>query len=122
MLKDDLYTIQQITAENNSIEAAIALNSNHKIFEGHFPGQPVLPGVCMMQMTKEILEIVLHNNLQLSKAEDIRFSAMIVPEDGKDLQFSIQYKTAEENSINVMAKILKEETVCFKMKAGYQTK
>lgn len=118
MLKDDLYFIQNTIADNNSVEAIITLNSKHSIFEGHFPSQPVLPGVCMMQMTKEILETVQHIKLQLSKADDIRFSAMIIP-DGKELLFSIQYKPSEENALQVVAKITKEETICFKMKAMF---
>ena len=73
MLKDSLYTIQNITEENNTIEAIIELEEHHDIFQGHFPGQPVLPGVCMLQMTKEILEIFFNYKVQLSKADDILF-------------------------------------------------
>ena len=57
MLKDSLYRILNISGENNAIEAIIELDEHHDIFKGHFPGQPVLPGVCMLQITKEILEI-----------------------------------------------------------------
>jgi len=117
MLKDSLYTVQNISEENNIIEAAIELNEHHDIFKGHFPGQPVLPGVCMLQMTKEILEIFFQYNVQLSKAEDIRFLAMIDPTQNKELKFVIQYDLSEAGSITVNAKILKEDNVvCCKIK------
>src|ERR1700709_2936744 len=118
MLKDDLYKIQQINEENNSIHAVIELNELHEIFKGHFPGQPVLPGACMLQMTKEILETFFNNKLQLLKADDIRFTVMVDPNETKQLKFLIQYKRTETQLINISAKILKkDEVVCYKMKA-----
>ncbi len=121
MLKDDLYSILKIKEENNSVEAIIELNEQHKIFEGHFPGQPVLPGVCIMQMTREILESFLNKKLQLSKADDIRFSSMVDPTKNKELNFIVQYSFNEMQQINMSAKILNSENVvCCKMKATYK--
>ena len=83
MLKDSLYTIQNIAAGNNIIEATIELDEQHDIFKGHFPSQPVLPGVCMLQMVKEILAFFFNYKVQLLKAEDIRFFAMVDPAQKK---------------------------------------
>ena len=91
MLKGSLYTIKQITNENNVIEAIVELNKAHEIFKGHFPSQPVLPGVCMLQMTKELLEDALHIKLQFIKADEIKFLQMIQPADDAALLFAIQY-------------------------------
>jgi 3-hydroxyacyl-[acyl-carrier-protein] dehydratase len=120
MLKNNLYTIQQISEEKNSIHSIIELNAQHEIFKGHFPRQPVLPGACILQMTKEILETLFEKKLQLTKADDIRFSAMVDPTKNKELKFLIKYNFSETHSINIVAKILKEdEVVCCKIKATY---
>ncbi|MDR0605106.1 MAG: hypothetical protein LBG80_12460 [Bacteroidales bacterium] len=34
----------------------VKLNCNHKIFSGHFPDNPILPGVCALQIAKELLQ------------------------------------------------------------------
>ena len=120
MLKDSLYTIQNITEENNTIEAIIELDEHHAIFQGHFPGQPVLPGVCMLQMTKEILEIFFNYKVQLSKADDIRFLSMIQP-SGADPEFFIQY-SYKDPLLNIAAKITVNEVVCCKLKASFNIK
>ena len=121
MLKDDLYSVRKIKEENKSIEVIIELNEQHKIFEGHFPGQPVLPGVCIMQMTREILESFLNKKLQLLKADDIRFSSMVNPTKNKELKFILQYNFNQMPQINMSAKILnKEDVVCCKIKATYK--
>lgn len=121
MLKNSLYIIQKITEENNSVEAIVELNAKHEIFKGHFPGQPVLPGVCMMQMVREILESFLQQLLQLLKADDIRFLAMVDPTVTKELRFLIQYNFNEAKLINMNAKISRQDdVVCCKMKATYK--
>jgi 3-hydroxyacyl-[acyl-carrier-protein] dehydratase len=120
MLKDSLYTIQNISGDNNIIEATLELDEYHGIFKGHFPNQPVLPGVCMLQMAKEILEFFFNYKVQLSKAEDIRFLAMVDPTQNKELKFVIQYDVFEAKSITVNAKIIKkDDVVCCKIKAVF---
>jgi 3-hydroxyacyl-[acyl-carrier-protein] dehydratase len=122
MLKDSLYIIHKITAENNRIEAVVELKEEHEIFKGHFPSQPVLPGACMLQMIKEISEAGLSVKLQLIKADDIKFLQMIVPESNTVLLFSIQCNFKESLLINVSAKIVKADVICCKLKALYQVK
>jgi 3-hydroxyacyl-[acyl-carrier-protein] dehydratase len=122
MLKNDLYIIQKISGTNTLIEALVELNEQHKIFKGHFPGQPVLPGACMLQMVKELLETFLEKQLQLVKADDIRFSAMVDPTVNKELTFSIQYNLTEMQLINVNTKIVKQDdAVCCKIKASFRS-
>ena len=122
MLKDSLYIIKQIDKGNNSIDVIIELNAKHEIFKGHFPSQPVLPGACMLQMIKEILETSLDIKLQLSKADDIKFLQMIQPSDNTVLLFSIQYDYTENPALNITAKILKGDVICCKIKALYTSK
>lgn len=119
MLKNSLYTIKQITNESNVIEAIIELDKAHEIFKGHFPSQPVLPGVCMLQMTKEILEDSLRIKLQLIKADEMKFLQMIQPTGDTALLFSIQSNLSGNSVMQVSAKIIKNDAVCYKLKASY---
>ena len=52
----DFYTLQSYDKNEKSFVANIILNKDHEIFKGHFPGNPVTPGVCMMQIVKELTE------------------------------------------------------------------
>ena len=56
LLINDFFYLRSSTHSNEIINAQLQLNPAHRVFEGHFPGQPVVPGVCMVQMIKEILE------------------------------------------------------------------
>ncbi len=37
----------------------VALNADCEVYQGHFPGEPVCPGVCNIQMIKECAEMLL---------------------------------------------------------------
>ncbi|MGN6490938.1 MAG: 3-hydroxyacyl-ACP dehydratase [Agriterribacter sp.] len=118
VLNNDFYSITSIEQGDNRIDAMLELNRAHKIFEGHFPGQPVVPGVCMVQIIKEILETVTGSSLQLKSADHIKFLSMVNPQETTGLQAKIAY-TPGEGSMNVAATLNKNETVCLKMKGVF---
>ncbi len=119
MLKHTLYTVNTLTEKNNIIEAIVELDATHEIFKGHFPQQPVLPGVCLMQMVREILETYLQEKLQLFKAEDIRYTAMVDPTKKARLSFQIQFDRSDD-LITTKSKILKkDDLICCKMQATF---
>ena len=120
MLLNDFFTINETVKSETEIWAALLIHSNHKIFEGHFPNQPVLPGVCMMQMIKEILETVIGKETNLVQAADMKFLAVINPVENNLIHASIKYATDETGVINIVASLFKDELVHFKCKAKLQ--
>lgn len=114
MLNKDLYQIKKIHQEEWEVTAEIELNAKHDIFKGHFPDAPVLPGVTMMQMVKEILEEALGKSLLIKKAGQLKFLQMINPEKIAQLRFHIKYNETEEG-LKVNAVLKQQEVVFFKM-------
>lgn len=121
MLKNALYIIRHVEQTSNSIKALVELNNAHEIFMGHFPVRAVLPGACMLQMIKEILEETLQSTLRLIKADEIKFLRIIEPETNTAIGFSIEYEQAQEGIFKVNATISKAGAVCYKMKASYKS-
>ena len=91
ILQGDFYTISDLQAADAVIQAELILNAGHKIYEGHFPGQPVTPGVCMMQMIKEIVETVLQRETRLVHANEMKFLLMIIPGENNAIRAQIKY-------------------------------
>ncbi|MES1219249.1 MAG: 3-hydroxyacyl-ACP dehydratase [Bacteroidota bacterium] len=119
MLKDDFFYIQSLSDEQGIISAVIEINPYHKIFEGHFPGQPVVPGVCMMQMIKEITEAVTHRDFFLQKADVVKFLSVIVPEKDKMISARIKYSEIENHALNFEASLYKDEVIYLKFKGEF---
>jgi 3-hydroxyacyl-[acyl-carrier-protein] dehydratase len=120
MLKDDFYTIISIKKENNSFEILLGLNGGHAIFLGHFPGHPVVPGACLLQMVKEVTEDLLAKKLQLIKADNIKFLMLINPNEQGTLQMNLTHNVLEDGSFNVVANLMGAKSVCFKFSGRFQ--
>jgi len=119
MLQNELFTFTDILAEENIVKANVKLNPAHQIFKGHFPGEPVLPGVCVTQMVKELLEIHIQKSTRLIKASDIKFLSIITPQQNKLIQ--IELKTLPvDDGIRVDARLLDISETLFKFKGIFQ--
>ncbi len=120
MLLNNFFTIRDTESSATEIWAELVIDAGHKIFEGHFPNQPVVPGVCMMQMIKEIIEQVLGKATNLVQAAEMKFMAVINPQENNLIHASINYETDESGSINITASLFKDELVHFKFKGQLQ--
>jgi 3-hydroxyacyl-[acyl-carrier-protein] dehydratase len=119
-LLNDFYTITSLTnSDNHAIIATITLNPEHIIFKGHFEAMPVVPGVCQLQIIKELLEKTLTLTLQTTTGDNIKFTGMIVPTNHSSVIVEINYKQNENNLI-VDSKIYHESTIFTKSKTTYQ--
>jgi 3-hydroxyacyl-[acyl-carrier-protein] dehydratase len=119
-LLNDFFTINETVNSQTEIWAELRINARHKIFEGHFPNQPVVPGVCMMQMIKEILEQVIGKQTNLLQAADMKFLAVINPLENNLIHASIKYAADESNVVNIVASLFKDELVHFKFKGQFE--
>ena len=81
MLIKGFYTTKSIVfKQKDTIHATIELNKDHDVFNGHFPNNPVTPGVCMLQVIKEIIQKHLNCSLVLQRISNMKFTALINPE------------------------------------------
>jgi 3-hydroxyacyl-[acyl-carrier-protein] dehydratase len=104
LLLNNLYIIQSLSENDHQIQATIILAADHAIFKGHFPGQPVLPGVCMMEMVAEITGDHLKKSLRISGGPLIKFLRMIDPQINPVISLEIKY-IESGNSIQTNGKI-----------------
>ncbi len=119
MLIEGLYTIDVLNSTETEIIAKITINANHEIFKGHFPGNPIMPGVCMMQIIKELIEKVLDKKLFLQTSTNIKFMAKINPDINPDLQINIIY-SEEEGILKIKNTSYFEDTLALKLNAKYK--
>ena len=73
----------------------IALRQECDIYAGHFPGHPVCPGVCHIQMVKECAERLAGKGLHISYIRQCRLTAVATPAVCPELVLSIQVVPVE---------------------------
>jgi 3-hydroxyacyl-[acyl-carrier-protein] dehydratase len=117
-----LYKLDRISAQleggKTRVTASLTIDPSHHIFSGHFPGQPVLPGVCMIQMVKEILSHHLNMTLFLTEASNIKFLAILDPGKNSRVDGEILF-VHDANTIEVDSRLYFESTTFFKMKGRF---
>lgn len=86
LLKNSLYAIEKSEKLTSSDEIVggiflLRLNPDHVIYQAHFPGEPITPGVCIVQMGKELMEELLDKSLAVARVKNVKFLSVISPED-----------------------------------------
>jgi 3-hydroxyacyl-[acyl-carrier-protein] dehydratase len=116
---NDLFSIKNIAHEDGIILAVLRVNPDSEILKGHFPGHPVIPGACMLQTLKEVLEMGLDAPIALRKAASLKFMRLIDPLNTETVLLDIIYKFADQEAIEVIAKLSTEEVMCFKFQGSF---
>lgn len=81
----DFYSIIDSESDGTTHTYHVLINAEHPIFAGHFPGQPVVPGVMTLKVVRELAEHVSgwgHTRMQYLR--DAKYLRPIVP-DGRPL-------------------------------------
>lgn len=116
MLIPYFYNVKEFNFTDNKLKSIIELNPEHDVFKGHFPNNPVTPGVCMLQILKELTEQATNTNLFIKECSNVKFMALINPETNPILVITIDINPLEEN-FKIKASANFDETVALKVNA-----
>lgn len=105
--------------EFNNIKAVINFNDKHEIYNGHFPGMPIVPGVCIIQIIKEILSGILNKKLLLINAGSIKFLRVIEPDINASMILNAKIKINTENIFCADAFISDSNDIFMKFNGKY---
>ena len=92
-----------------NINSTIVFNQDHSIFKGHFPDLPVVPGVCMIQIIKELTEKYLKKHITLKSASNTKFLKVINPEITVNILIDCDFLDIE--IVKIKAKISNNEHI-----------
>lgn len=119
-LLNDFYNLLDHAHADSSVTAKISINSSHKILKGHFPGLPIVPGVCMMQIIREIMELTIEKPLRLVAADNMKFLTVINPEKDGEVEATVLY-TEDDDQFLINATLFSGTVTFFKLKATLKT-
>ncbi|MBT1699711.1 3-hydroxyacyl-ACP dehydratase [Fulvivirgaceae bacterium PWU4] len=119
MLHNTFFKILKEEPAEGAVKALLSIDKDHAILKGHFPGQPVVPGVCMMQIVKALVERQTKRNLRLATAENMKFLSVIDPRQHQEVEASVSF--SENNGvISLNASLFSGSVTFFKLKATLQ--
>ncbi len=89
LLKNNLYTIVGREGDASASTFRLALRPECFIYKAHFPGQPITPGVCIVQTARELLEEMTGQPLRLVYVKNVKFLSVVSPADTTDLVYTM---------------------------------
>lgn len=93
---NSLYEI--ISADQETV--LLKMLDGHPVYQGHFPGNPITPGVLSLRMIREYVSQEIGRPLHYAAIKNCRYVALIRPGDTLRLQRQI---TENESSVTVKA-------------------
>lgn len=120
-LLNNFYQILNVEKRaGDNLLAHIKIDKSHAIFKGHFPNHPVTPGVCTLQIIKELSEKWAGTSLMLKTARNVKFMAIINPELNDLVQFELQFEAISNEEISVKSTVWMEEIPALKFSGLFQ--
>ena len=116
---DTVYRItKMMNVSDNEMVATVSIDFGHSVFEGHFPDNPVLPGVITVDIIKGVLSKFLDKELTLKKAGNIKFMNIINPRKNDVLWVKINFSLSD-NIYKVKATVFFENTIFVKFSGDF---
>ncbi len=119
MLIENLYQFENLSEDGDKITSDVIVNANSSIFEGHFPNQPITPGVMQLDLVKGILESATNKSYSLENLNRCKFLAIWDPSEMPKIKVELTLKEIEEG-LKVSAIGKSEEKNIFKFSALYK--
>jgi 3-hydroxymyristoyl/3-hydroxydecanoyl-(acyl carrier protein) dehydratase len=100
-------------ANHNYIEALADVSADSPWFSGHFPGEPILPGIALVYMAEQAIiqnALAKGEQVQLHALKRVRFTQPVRP--GETLSLNIAGEEAGEEILFSFKITNKENIVC----------
>ena len=81
----------------------LRLNPDHFIFRCHFPEQPIVPGVCLVQMLAELLSGCAGRKLYVKEMRRVKFVGPVYPDQTPELSYRITSYSDDGQTVTASA-------------------
>ena len=88
----------------------VCLQSDHTIYKAHFPNEPITPGVCVIQIAKELLEDHLQRPLSIKAVKNVKFLMVISPLQHPHVRYTFRQIQETPDSIAAIVEVTAGDT------------
>ena len=101
-------------------EVVVRMNANHPVYQGHFPGNPITPGVLTLQMIRECAGRNIGRDLRFKSIKNCRLAAMVRPGDTLRLILDLSEDNGTVKLKATLTDAENEEDLCLQLDAELQ--
>lgn len=111
--EENFYRITTVLKTENGFKSTVEFMEKHPIYNGHFPFEPIVPGVCTLAIIRNCLNIYLDKNISFCKIKECKFISVIKPK--AELLISIDITFLNDNTISAI--VYNNDNTILKLKA-----
>lgn len=111
-----LYSFHNLQTTAGNFSAEVRFDPSHPVFAGHFPGQPVVPGVFLVEILAAAISEIAGQKLVVQEAANLKFLQVINPKVNGVVVLDGSIVVDENGNYRVDATIRLGEVLFAKMK------
>lgn len=108
----DYYEIISEQLDATEGKWTVRLCRNADVYRGHFPGHPIAPGACNIEMIRQLASRLCGRECRFREITQCRFTHLITPERENPLQVTIRV-----DKDRLQATTFWNEILCISLKA-----
>ena len=110
---DSSFQITSVDHSENILLADVILYEENPLFKGHFPNNPIMPGVLNVEIVEQILSETMQ--MQVKQINQIKFLTPVVPNKDEVLKYRLEIaeKPDGRTIVTIQGKI--EEVIFLKV-------
>lgn len=101
-LRNSLYHIIRTERSETESRYCIRFDALHPVFGGHFPGHPIVPGACLVQIAEELLSDSLSMPVHFTAIRNLKFRRPVTPDMLVTYSFLSSGKTPDTFTIQLL--------------------
>lgn len=115
-----LYNVTSHTGDGISkCHYVTTLNQHCDIYRGHFPGNPVTPGVVMMAIARELLCAETGYKLTLAGAPSVKYTALLSPVEYPTVSWDITWSRNDADKLSAKITLHADATTFARMSLSF---
>lgn len=83
-----IFSIKSMQTTESGAQFSVEIDGSHRVFDGHFPNNPVLPGVVSLLMVRRCAEKMLGYESYFGSVKEIKYLQPIIP-NGRPLTINL---------------------------------
>lgn len=88
------YELQHLIAPPPDLEVDVCVPAGSPWFDGHFPGDPILPGVAQLALVLALINDHFSPDLALFALKRVRFRQIVRPESVLNIRITLNHNLA----------------------------
>ena len=81
----DLYRINSESISEGRYTFGLTLDASHRIYQVHFPGTPITPGACQLEILRQLAGRAVGSGVSILEVRNIKYLRVISPETDPDI-------------------------------------